>query len=910
MAVTIASRSLSSRLTNFPALRVLLWLSLFALFTLSTARAETALFLSYTERDGLAADYVNGVAFAPGNAVWIATPRGATFVQERYWITYTSAHGLANTWVNAVTVGADGKVYFATHGGGLTFFDGAARRTYATANSGIPGNYLTSVVSDAKNRVWVGTLGGGVGRLEADQWTRYTLGSNYVNALALDANGNPWAATDDGAYFFDGKTWTRFSPSNGLASNRVKAIAVAPDNKVWFGTEDGVSVYDGRRTKSYQETEGLREVRVRALAVDGKNRVWAGTADGLAMFDGSRWKIYTRADGLADNYITSVALDARGNVWVGTPHGLSTLGGALAKLSTLPVVLVHGWHGPDSDQLADSEFRYIAPAMEQDGLRVFYAAGISPRRTLLQNAATLRDVIASVKSTTGASKVDLIAYSMGGLNARAYLESTLYQNDVRRAIILGTPEAGVRLWYSLLTREIEDRPKEPSAIELTPEYADLFNRTHTPRPTVPYDLLVGDARTQPGLDLLKNFPPGDGLISEWSAHALAGPLVRRLVDTDVHAWDPAPLPINISSYLYPEQTYARFIRNALRDPDARPIGFSAAAVDPVGPRHTTPLEVDRLRAGETISRTVVVDANRGARFFAHWDQGDLDLKLKAPDGSRYTPTAVRDATYLKVNAGNFAGYALARAAPGTWTMELSRLDKETLPLSVTTYADLETEVRLSATTDHPWYKIGTPVVVNASLSNHASGLDVRARLQWLGDGTARGAVTETKLLEEGNPGNYAETLTGLNRGGYYLLRLTARSATVARERQLVFAVSPGTAQFAGGFKARPQGPAGSLTGLSIEAGVNVVRAGDYALAAMVRGPQRQIAVSLTAPVTLAAGVQTATLVIPGRDLRASGVDGPYTIDLILMDASWAAVQVDEALKALTTEPLHAVDFQE
>ena len=66
------------------------------LFPLPPARADTPAFQTYAQRDGLAADYVTSIAFAPDGAVWVGTPRGATRVQDKYWITYTSAHGLAN----------------------------------------------------------------------------------------------------------------------------------------------------------------------------------------------------------------------------------------------------------------------------------------------------------------------------------------------------------------------------------------------------------------------------------------------------------------------------------------------------------------------------------------------------------------------------------------------------------------------------------------------------------------------------------------------------------------------------------------------------------------------------------------------------------------------------------------------
>src|SRR5512135_2973376 len=347
--LTLISRS--SRLVRSVVFLVLLS------FLIIPAHADALDFQTYTSQDGLASDYVNSIAFGAGNAIWVGTPSGATSIQDKYWVTYTSVHGLGNTAISGVAVGPDGKVYLATNGGGLTLFD-TARKTYNLSNSGIPGNYLTSVAVDRQNRVWVGTFGAGAGRLDGDQWTKHSLANNYVNALALDASGNPWVATNDGAFFFDGQAWTRFAQATGLPSSRVYAVAPAPGGQIWFGTDNGATVYDGRRYKTYKQADGLADNSVRAIAVDTQNRVWLGTQNGLSLFDGGKWKTYTRADGLAGDEITTLALDAQKNVWVGTTHGLSVFGSATVPRATaLPVVLVHGWHGPDSDRFEDSEFR-------------------------------------------------------------------------------------------------------------------------------------------------------------------------------------------------------------------------------------------------------------------------------------------------------------------------------------------------------------------------------------------------------------------------------------------------------------------------------------------------------------------------------------------------------------------------
>ncbi|MBM3130010.1 MAG: hypothetical protein FJ009_15485 [Chloroflexi bacterium] len=893
------------RFSHFP-IRLIALIFLLSSFISSSARADAPAFQTYTQRDGLAADYVTGIAFAPDGAAWIGTTRGATRVQDKYWITYTAANGLGNSHVTGIAIAPDGKTYLATNGGGLALFDGANRKTYTTANSAIPSNYLTSVAVDKQGRVWIGTLGYGVARLENEQWQKYSFANNYINALVLDANGAPWIATSDGVFFYDGRAWARLTRAHGLASHRVHAITITRDARIWFGTDEGATVFDGKTYRTYTKIDGLADNIVRAITVDAQNRVWFGTLRGLSLFDGGKWKTYTRADGLAADHITALARDARDNLWVGTTHGLSILGTALQRATIFPVVLVHGWHTADSDHVDDTEFHYLRRYLERDGFQVFYAQGISPYKTLFQNAETLRDVIADAKTKTGAPRVDILAFSMGGLNTRAYLESTIYQNDVRRAIILGTPQAGVRMWYPLLTREIEDRPTEPSVIELTPEYAALFNRTHAPRATVPYDLLIGDARTQTGLDFLKIFPPSDGLIDVWSAHALAGSQVRRVANADVHAWDPLPIPLNPTSYLYPDQTYARFIRNALRDPDARPIGFATLSAEPIAPRNITPMNVDALRANETITRAITLDANRVARFFARYDRGDVELKLRAPDGSRYAPDSARDAAYLKADIGNFIGYSITRALTGTWSVVATRLDKGAEPLLLTTYADLDADAKMDIATDRATYALGSPVTISATLSNKVTNAEVRARVLWLGDGASpRGSSMDVPLRAAGEPGTYTATLPDLARGGYYLARVTARAATFTRESQTIFAVAPKTAAFAGEARARIEN--GSL---AIETGVNVTRAGAFAVGATVRGSRGQLIASLTAPLTLKAGTQSVSLTIPGRDIRARGIDGPYAVELVLLDASWAAIQVDELPKALTTDAYRVTDFGE
>lgn len=64
------------------------------------------------------------------------------------------------------------------------------------------------------------------------------------------------------------------------------------------------------------------------------------------------------------------------------------------------------------------------------------------RESNIFTAGLLRDKINEVQEICGCEKVDLVAHSMGGLVARYYIQSGLYEDDVDQLIFLGTPHLG------------------------------------------------------------------------------------------------------------------------------------------------------------------------------------------------------------------------------------------------------------------------------------------------------------------------------------------------------------------------------------------------------------------------------------------------------------------------------------
>ena len=115
----------------------------------------------------------------------------------------------------------------------------------------------------------------------------------------------------------------------------------------------------------------------------------------------------------------------------------------------VPVILVHGWCGSKESfgmmgqfLLEDLNLAKVAN-FEYDS-----ASGIprSERRDLRRLASHLARYIQDQMAELGVDQVDVIAHSMGGLLARAWmarLTDMPYSNEIRRLVLAGTPNFGV-----------------------------------------------------------------------------------------------------------------------------------------------------------------------------------------------------------------------------------------------------------------------------------------------------------------------------------------------------------------------------------------------------------------------------------------------------------------------------------
>lgn len=138
-----------------------------------------------------------------------------------------------------------------------------------------------------------------------------------------------------------------------------------------------------------------------------------------------------------------------------------------------PVVFVHGFNGSANrwgkvwDWLTDDPANKAGGILEPDKLdnidpeaNLFSLKLSRPYNSVETNKAELKATVEAVLAATGAEEVDLVVHSLGGLNARHYLQDD--EEKVNKLVMLGTPNHGSQLAnLELFFREKFNYPIKP-----------------------------------------------------------------------------------------------------------------------------------------------------------------------------------------------------------------------------------------------------------------------------------------------------------------------------------------------------------------------------------------------------------------------------------------------------------------
>src|SRR5207245_2103027 len=111
-----------------------------------------------------------------------------------------------------------------------------------------------------------------------------------------------------------------------------------------------------------------------------------------------------------------------------------------------------------------ANFTWLARRLRRDGWRHLYLVAHTPVGGDIERSAhRLGEALDRLRRATGASRVDIVAHSMGGLVARACIRARGQASGVGRLITLGTPHQGTEIFprFRLDPMVAQMRPGSP-----------------------------------------------------------------------------------------------------------------------------------------------------------------------------------------------------------------------------------------------------------------------------------------------------------------------------------------------------------------------------------------------------------------------------------------------------------------
>jgi ligand-binding sensor domain-containing protein len=277
---------------------------------------------TFTRDDGLANEYVFAIYVDSQGYKWFGTNAGGTSrYKDGKWDVYFPMHGLADYWIYAFVEQKNGPLWIGTWAGANSV--DLATMEFKTYFSELINEWVYALDIDSQDRVWFGTEGG-ISMYDGDTWREWShkdgLGAANMNQLPPSTNtGLGTRSRHDLSVLEQGKQ--TYNPSYVFS-----LIVDDRDDSVWAGTwGGGVGHYDGKAWTNYTSSDGLAGNIVYSIAQDRNGMLWFGTNNGLSRYDGTSWITYDTHTGLLDNNVYAIAPAPSGELWVGTKNGVSRI---------------------------------------------------------------------------------------------------------------------------------------------------------------------------------------------------------------------------------------------------------------------------------------------------------------------------------------------------------------------------------------------------------------------------------------------------------------------------------------------------------------------------------------------------------------------------------------------------------
>lgn len=281
---------------------------------------------------------ITALAAADEGLLWIGSDQGELCLFDPAVVTcqafFTKADFNSRSGITGVTLDDQGRLYVALAQDGVRVYDrqagdGQSWQPYQAPAEWLAVNAVRAFAQDALGFLWLATEAG-LYQLDptAERVVQHFTAADApypvekITTLYAAPGGGLWVG-GQGAAYFDGVQWQRYTEADGLAADEVQAIAGDERKRIWFGTPAGLSIWNGDAFFTLTRADRLPSNNILTLLGDGPT-MWIGTDAGLLRFESNRFQVYTTATAaLAGNRVTALAKVPDGALLIGADQGLS-----------------------------------------------------------------------------------------------------------------------------------------------------------------------------------------------------------------------------------------------------------------------------------------------------------------------------------------------------------------------------------------------------------------------------------------------------------------------------------------------------------------------------------------------------------------------------------------------------------
>ncbi len=288
-----------------------------------------------TEETGLINNVVRSMMMDNAGNIWFGTEGGITIFNLIVRRNLEKSDGLKNNEVLVMLEDSQHNYWIGT-ASGISIIQCPTGNLHELTihdfnpEGGYPDFPVSSLYEDLYGNIWIGFDYDGFALYRDNRITKYHLEETQdnISSIISDDKGKLFLGTKGGGIFrytlteegIDTTSRKNISIANGLHSNSINQLIFDDNDNLWAGSEKGIDKISFSRTgeiiriKHFGQEEGFLGIETHSNSVckDNTGRIWFGTVKGVTCYN----PLAERTDNIETyTHITSVAIPNRDILW-------------------------------------------------------------------------------------------------------------------------------------------------------------------------------------------------------------------------------------------------------------------------------------------------------------------------------------------------------------------------------------------------------------------------------------------------------------------------------------------------------------------------------------------------------------------------------------------------------------------